>query len=95
MLSRGGVLDVNKMLDEQFTFLAVKHLSKEQRIEVLEVVAKEVKPDVLILDGIVDFSGFMDSSESENTINLLMRIVHNYNTHIINVLHFEPKSLFL
>jgi hypothetical protein len=68
--------------------LALRKYSVAERVSVLIKAVEAHRPDLIIVDGGVDFlNDFNNPDESKFTIGLLMRLSSEYNCHIINIMH--------
>lgn len=56
-------------------FYALRNAAKSERADILEKAVNDMQPDFVFLDGIVDICGdFMDSKDSQQVIQLVMRL---------------------
>jgi len=73
---------------EKLFFYDLKIHTPQERIEMIELIIKELRPDLVILDGIRDLVYDINSPEEATTkTGHLMRWAEQYDTHIMAVLH--------
>jgi KaiC/GvpD/RAD55 family RecA-like ATPase len=83
ILKISGLTTSNKL-----HFYDLKIHSPQQRIEMIELIIKELKPDLVIVDGIRDLVYDINSPEEATTkTGALMRWAEEYDCHIMVVLH--------
>lgn len=81
----------NKYIDRHLSLYALRKLDCTQLLSKIESAIKHLKPDVVFIDGIVDFvKSFNDEKESMTLIRELMRMSSEYNCAIVNMLHTNP-----
>lgn len=69
-------------------------IENQMKMELIEAGLEEYKPDVLVLDGIVDLlNNFNDVDESKTLIAWLMSIADTYKVVLICVLHTNKNSM--
>ena len=89
------ILDVAQMtglpsdvIDSQVSLHSLRRIDQEQLLPLLEVVLEEEKPQVVMLDGIVEFvASFNDETESKRLIKELLKLSDQHSCAIICVLH--------
>lgn len=89
------ILDVAQMtglpsevIDAQVSLHSLRRIDQEQLLPLLEVVLEDEKPQVVMLDGIVEFvASFNDETESKRLIKELLKLSDEHNCAIICVLH--------
>lgn len=89
------ILDVAQMtglppdvIDSQVSLHSLRRIDQEQLLPLLEVVLEEEKPQVVMLDGIVEFvASFNDEVESKKLIHELLKLSDLYSCAIICVIH--------
>lgn len=89
------ILDVAQMtglpsdvIDSQVSLHSLRRIDQEQLLPLLEVVLEDEKPQVVMLDGIVEFvASFNDETESKRLIKELLKLSDEHNCAIICVLH--------
>jgi len=86
------LLDVEGEL-ENYHVLSLREYSYKERFQLTKDAINDLKPDMVIIDGIVDLiADFNDSVESKDFVSELMGLASLHNCAIICVLH-ENKSL--
>lgn len=79
-------------IDSHLMLYSVRKLSHKMLLERTELLISSYRPDIVIIDGIVDFiQSFNDEAASHALINQLIVLCDQYHCSIINVLH-ENKS---
>ena len=74
--------------DDRLVTLALRPLSFEERMNVVSEAISEIKPDLVVIDGIRDLvEDFNDIKSSARTVSILMKLSEVYNCGIIVVLH--------
>ena len=82
----------NRYIDSHLKLYSVRTLSYKTMLEDTELLISTYRPDVVIVDGLVDFvESFNDEAQSHILINSLIKMSDDYKCAIINVLH-ENKS---
>lgn len=89
------ILDVAQMtglpsdvIDSQVSLHSLRRIDQEQLLPLLEIVLEDEKPQVVMLDGIVEFvASFNDETESKQLIKDLLKLSDEHNCAIICVLH--------
>ncbi|WP_162143048.1 AAA family ATPase [Pedobacter glucosidilyticus] len=77
---------------EFLQYYDLKTLSPNERLEAIEQILYNNKPEVVVIDGVRDLvSSINNEDQVSNVITHLMQWVENYNCHIINILH-QNKS---
>lgn len=77
-----------EVIDEQVSLHSLRRIDQEQLLPLLEVVLKDEKPQVVMLDGVVEFvASFNDETESKRLIKELLKLSDQHNCAIICVLH--------
>lgn len=78
--------------DNRIKVVYLRPKSPKERMRIISREAKRLRPTLVIIDGVADIcENFNDVTESGKTINVLMRISAECNSHILCVLH-ENKS---
>lgn len=76
-----------------YVVLNLRELNPSDRFEKIEQALKDLSPDLLIVDGVVDLVGdFNDTKESKACINTLLRLSSQYECSIVSVLHENKGS---
>lgn len=74
--------------NEKLTMLSLRELDAENRLKITIEAITEIKPDLIIIDGIRDLvKDFNDLAESAEIVGTLMAISTNQNCGIITILH--------
>jgi RecA-family ATPase len=89
------ILDVAQMtglpsdvIDAQVSLHSLRRIDQEQLLPLLETALEDEKPQVVMLDGIVEFvASFNDETESKQLIKELLKLSDQYNCSIVCVLH--------
>ena len=77
-----------ELIDAQVSLHSLRRIDQEQLLPLLEVVLEDEKPQVVMLDGIVEFvASFNDETESKRLIKELLKLSDQHNCAIISVLH--------
>lgn len=77
-----------EVIDSQVVLQSLRCVDREDLLPLLRQALEDEKPDVVFIDGIVEFVGsFNDESESKQTIKDLLVLSEEYNCAIICVLH--------
>ena len=80
-------------IDSHFMLYTVRKLSHKLLLDRTELLISSYKPDVVIIDGIVDYiESFNDEASSHALINQLIVICDKYHCSIITVLHENKTS---
>ena len=75
-------------IDAQVSLHSLRRIDHEQLLPLLEVVLEDEKPQVAMLDGIVEFvASFNDETESKRLIKELLKLSDQHNCAIVCVLH--------
>lgn len=83
-----------KYIDKHLHLFALRKLDCTQLLGEIETNIKYLLPDVVFIDGIVDFvNSFNDEKESKNLIRKLMRMSSEYKCAIVNILHTNPGDV--
>ena len=78
----------SEVIDAQVSLHSLRRIDQEQLLPLLEVVLEDEKPQVVMLDGIVEFVGsFNDETESKRLIKDLLKLSDQHNCAIVCVLH--------
>lgn len=81
----------SKYIDKHLHLFALRKLDCTQLLGEIETNIKYLRPDLVLIDGIVDFvNSFNDEKESKDLIRKLMRMSSEYNCSIVNILHTNP-----
>lgn len=76
------------VIDAQVSLHSLRRIDQEQLLPLLEVVLEDEKPQVVMLDGVVEFvASFNDETESKQLIKDLLKLSDQHNCAIICVLH--------
>jgi RecA-family ATPase len=76
------------VIDAQVALHSLRRIDQELLLPLLEVVLEDEKPQVVMLDGIVEFvASFNDETESKRLIKELLKLSDEHNCAIICVLH--------
>lgn len=89
------ILDVAQMtglpsdvIDFRVSLHSLRRIDQEQLLPLLEVVLEDERPQVVMLDGIVEFvASFNDETESKRLIKELLKLSDEHNCAIVCVLH--------
>ena len=77
-----------EVIDAQVVLQSLRRVDREDLLPLLRQALEDEKPDVVFVDGIVEFVGsFNDESESKQIIKDLLVLSEEYNCAIICVLH--------
>ena len=77
-----------EVIDSQVVLQSLRRVDREDLLPLLRQALEDEKPDVVFIDGIVEFVGsFNDESESKQIIKDLLVLSEEYNCAIICVLH--------
>jgi len=77
-----------EVIDAQVVLHSLRRVDREDLLPLLRQALEDEKPEVVFLDGIVEFVGsFNDESESKQIIKDLLVLSEEYNCAIICVLH--------
>lgn len=75
-------------IDSQVSLHSLRRIDQEQLLPLLEVALEDEKPQVVMLDGIVEFvASFNDETESKRLIKELLKLSDQHNCAIVCVLH--------
>ena len=92
LVNRITPLSETKELDDQFFVFNVRGIGWEKRRELLTVAISEVKPDLVIVDGIKDLiTDINDGTQATMVVEDQMGLAQTYNCCIVDVLH-QNKS---
>lgn len=73
---------------DNLLFYDLKLHGPTKRVEIIEILIHEKKPDLIILDGIRDLVfDINEPKEATNTVQKLMQWAEEYNCHICSILH--------
>jgi len=76
------------VINRQVSLHSLRRVDQEYLLPLLKTALKEKKPQVVMLDGIVEFvSSFNDESESKQLIKELLKLSDEHNCAIVCVLH--------
>lgn len=85
----------DKYIDGHLRLYAFRKLDCTKLLEEIDGVIKYLKPDLVFIDGAVDFvKSFNDEAESKTLLRELMRMSSEYNCAIVNMLHTNPSDGF-
>lgn len=92
LVNRITPLSETKELDDQFFVFNVRGIGWEKRRELLTLAISEVKPDLVIVDGIKDLiTDINDGTQATMVVEDQMGLAQTYNCCIVDVLH-QNKS---
>jgi len=75
-------------IDAQVSLHSLRRIDQEQLLPLLERALEDEKPQVVMLDGIVEFvASFNDETESKHLIKELLKLSDQHNCAIVCVLH--------
>ena len=78
----------SEVIDSQVSLHSLRRIDQEQLLPLLKLALEEEKPQVVMLDGIVEFvASFNDETESKQHIKELLKLSDQYNCAIVCVLH--------
>lgn len=78
----------SEIIDAQVSLYSLRRIDQKQLLSLLEMVLEDEKPQVVMLDGIVEFvASFNDETESKRLIKELLKLSDEYNSAIVCVLH--------
>ncbi|PXV62069.1 AAA domain-containing protein [Dysgonomonas alginatilytica] len=81
------------MNKDSFISLNLREISSEKRCEVIESAIRDISPDLVMLDGIVDLlADFNNIEQSKNAVEMLTRWSTQYDCHIITCLHVNKGT---
>lgn len=76
-----------------FVSLNLREVSSEKRCEIIESAIKDINPDLVMLDGIVDLlADFNNIEQSKNAVEMLTRWSTQYDCHILTCLHVNKGT---
>ncbi|MBP3842280.1 MAG: AAA family ATPase [Prevotella sp.] len=76
------------VIDAQVSLHSLRRIDQEQLLPLLERALEDEKPQVVMLDGIVEFvASFNDETESKRLIKELLKLSDQHNCAIVCVLH--------
>lgn len=77
-----------EVIDAQVVLQSLRRVDREELLPLLRQALEDEKPDVVFIDGIVEFvASFNDESESKQIIKELLVLSEEYNCAIVCVLH--------
>lgn len=78
---------------ERLLVMKLDTLSPKEIIEQITISLTEVKPDLVIIDGVVDMTeNFNDPYESRRLVQLLRNIAVQYNLAVVALIHENPHT---
>ena len=78
----------SEVIDSQVSLHSLRRINQEQLLPLLKLALEEEKPQVVMLDGIVEFvASFNDETESKQLIKELLKLSDQYSSAIVCVLH--------
>ncbi len=78
----------SEAIDAQVSLHSLRRIDHDQLLPLLKVVLEDEKPQVVMLDGIVEFvASFNDETESKRLIKELLKLSDQHNCAIVSVLH--------
>lgn len=78
----------SEVIDSQVSLHSLRRIDQEQLLPLLKLALEEEKPQVVMLDGIVEFvASFNDETESKQLIKELLKLSDQYSSAIVCVLH--------
>lgn len=78
----------SEVIDSQLSLHSLRRIDQEQLLPLLKLALEEEKPQVVMLDGIVEFvASFNDETESKQLIKELLKLSDQHNCAIVCVLH--------
>ena len=79
---------LSEVIDAQVSLHSLRRIDQEQLLPLLEVALEDEKPQVVMLDGIVEFvASFNDETESKQLIKELLKLSDQHNCAIVCILH--------
>lgn len=73
---------------ERLHVLTIKELSASERLSIVQETVEKFKPDFVLIDGIRDLcDDFNNVAESNNVINVIMKLTSMYNCAIMSIIH--------
>lgn len=79
---------IYRMTGQRVTILHLRGKSHTERKQIIEAAIREMKPKIVIIDGIRDLiSNINDADQSTELIIWIERITLEFGVHIVNVLH--------
>ena len=77
-----------EVIDTQVSLHSLRRIDQERLLPLLEVALEDERPQVAVLDGIVEFvASFNDETESKRLIKELLQLSDRHNCAIVCVLH--------
>ena len=77
-----------EIIDSQVSLHSLRRIDHDQLLPLLRIVLEDEKPEVVFIDGIVEFvASFNDESESKQLIKDLLKLSDLHNCAIVCVLH--------
>ena len=77
-----------EVIDAQVSLHSLRRIDQERLLPLLEVALEDERPQVAVLDGIVEFvASFNDETESKRLIKELLQLSDQHNCAIVCVLH--------
>jgi hypothetical protein len=78
---------------DNFIMLTVRGIEPKERCKILELAMIDIQPDLVCIDGVSDLlTNTNDIKESEELVSNLLVLSSKYNSHILAILHANPKS---
>lgn len=78
----------SEVIDSQVSLHSLRRIDQEQLLPLLKLALEEEKPQVVMLDGIVEFvASFNDETESKQLIKELLKLSDQHNCAIVCILH--------
>ena len=91
-ISAVSAISAGPSLNDQFFVFNVRGIGWEKRCELLTVAISEIKPDLVIVDGIKDLiTDINDGTQATMVVEDQMGLAQTYNCSIVDVLH-QNKS---
>ena len=82
-----------EVIDAQVSLHSLRRIDQEQLLPLLEMALGDEKPQVVMLDGIVEFvASFNDETESKQLIKDLLKLSDEHNCAILCVLHTNKSD---
>ena len=79
--------------NDSFIAINLRDPDRETRIATIESAIIDIKPDLVLLDGIVDLVGdFNNIQDSQQAVNTLTRWATKYDCHIVTCLHVNKGT---
>lgn len=78
---------------EGLRYYDLKVFDPTDRAGIIEALIKELRPDIVVIDGVRDLVFDINSpEEATNIVGLLMRLAEECNCHIVNILHLNKGN---